>query len=115
MTRTQLTDNDLRLIQQGEASWKDEYISPIMQAMLVIALPDICAELLALRGSKTADGDQLDRIEALAQHVIDDAATASAQLDTIAVSTSRAEAMITEVLTALHCGHRPTQSQLRED
>lgn len=110
-----ITDGVLRQIKHGEMSWQFGAISPVMQAMLVMVLPDICSELLTRRETNVPDGDQLDRIEGLAQHVIDDSATKSAQIDTLVDSITRSEAMITEVLTALHCGRRSAQIVLRED
>lgn len=110
MDHTLITNCVLRQIRHGELSWQFGSISPVMQAMLVMALPDICAELLARRDADSTDANPIERIEGLARNTTDELATMSAQIDTIEDSTARAEAMITEVLTSLHWGNKPLRA-----
>ncbi|MEL7090232.1 MAG: hypothetical protein AAFN94_00720 [Pseudomonadota bacterium] len=74
-----LVSNDvLRRLANGNPLWPYCGFSQEEQAMLVMILPDLAAEVLASRAS---DETQLERIEAMTQHLCDELASTIASID----------------------------------
>ncbi|WP_147112158.1 hypothetical protein [Tateyamaria sp. syn59] len=87
-----VTSDTLRLLAKGEPDWHRGVISQEFQSMLVMVLPDICGELLALRAAARldparpatgADLDAMERIEGLTQHACDELAEANVRIATL--------------------------------
>ena len=50
-----VSDATLRVLAKGEPDWRVGELSPQMQSMVAMALPDICGELLAYRAAARVD------------------------------------------------------------